>query len=285
MRPGRFIRVAQDGTGMAIFQSARGHLHYEALGSGQPILLLHGFTNYGLGWAPQLAALVHSGYHVIVPDLRGHGASASATAPSTVPDLAGDITALLDHLAVGPVTVCGLSLGGMVAMEMALARRDCLAGLIVANSTASFSGPERTAVVAGWTTLLRQADGPVKRLEATWRTLVNEDFRDSAAGRACHDAWATVLRRVSGVSLCHVAEGMTQFDVRGRLATITAPTLVIGGEHDLLFGLDGGRAIASEVPDAEFTVIPGAGHISSLDSADHFNRLVLAFLADRVRPT
>ena len=270
---------------MAIFQSARGHLHYEELGSGRPILLLHGFTNYGLGWAPQLAALVHSGHRVIVPDLHGHGASAPATALTTVPDLASDIAALLDHLTVGPVTVCGLSLGGMVAMEMALARRDRLAGLIVANSTASFSGSERTAAVAGWIALLRQENGPVKRLEATWQTLVNEDFRESAAGRACHDAWATVLRRVSGMSLCHVAKGMTQFDVRGRLATITVPTLVIGGERDLLFGVDGGRAIAREIPNSEFTVIPGAGHISSLDSADRFNHLVLAFLADCVPPT
>ena len=55
--------------------------------SGRPILLIHGFTNYGLSWAPQLAALVHSGYRVILPDLHGHGASSPATALCTVSDL------------------------------------------------------------------------------------------------------------------------------------------------------------------------------------------------------
>ena len=81
---------------MPIFQSDRGRLHYEELGAGRPILLIHGFTNYGLAWAPQLAALVHAGYRVILPDLHGHGASAPATSLCTVADLAADMVALLD---------------------------------------------------------------------------------------------------------------------------------------------------------------------------------------------
>ena len=216
---------------MAILKSAHRHLHYEDVGAGRLILLVHGFTNYGLSWAPQLAALVHSGYRVIIP-----GASSPATALSTVSDLAADMVGLLDHLGAGPVVVCGLSLGAMVSLQMAIDQPNRVASIIVANSRSSFTGPENIAMVNAWIDLLLQEDGPVKRLRATWSTLVNDEFRESAQGRAAFDAWARVLATVQGSSLCHIAKGMTQFDLRGRLAAIRAPALVISGEDDGLFG-------------------------------------------------
>jgi 3-oxoadipate enol-lactonase len=271
--------IEQSGRKMGIFQSGRGHLHYEDIGSGRPILLIHGFTNYGLSWVPQLAALVHSGYRVILPDLRGHGASSPATALCTVSDLAADMIDLLNHLDAGSVTLCGLSLGGMVALQMALDQPDRVAGIIVANSRSSFTGPEMTAMVNAWVALFLQEDGPLKRLHATWPTLVKEEFRESAPGRAAFDAWARVLATVQGLSLCHVAQGMTQFDLRGRLAAIRTPALVISGEHDRLFSPDQSREISGQIAGSRCSVIPGAGHLSSLDSPDQFNRLLLDFLA------
>jgi hypothetical protein len=73
---------------MGIFQLGHHHLHYEDIGQGRPIWLIHCFTN---SWAPQLAALVHSGYRAILPDLYGHGASAPATALCTMSDHAADM--------------------------------------------------------------------------------------------------------------------------------------------------------------------------------------------------
>ncbi len=264
---------------MAIFQSERGPLHYESLGMGRPIVLIHGFTNYGLSWAPQLSALVHAGYRVILPDLHGHGTSRPASRLCTVPDLATDIAALLDHLAEGPAILCGLSLGGMVAMQMAIGQPDRVLGIVVANSRSSFCGPELSAMVDGWIALFCQDDGPVRRLRATWPSLVNEAFGVSSTGRAVLDGWTRVLAGVSGASLCHVAQGMTRFDLRGRLAAVRAPALVIGGEHDRLFSPDQAREIAGEIPGAAYAAILGAGHLSNLDSADQFNRLFLDFLA------
>jgi 3-oxoadipate enol-lactonase len=264
---------------MVVLKSARRHLHYEDVGAGRLILLVHGFTNYGLSWAPQLAALVHSGYRVIIPDLYGHGASSPATALSTVSDLAADMVGLLDHLGAGPVVVCGLSLGAMVSLQMAIDQPNRVASIIVANSRSSFTGPENTAMVDAWIDLLLQEDGPLKRLRATWPTLVNDEFRESAQGRAAFDAWARVLATVQGSSLCHIAKGMTQFDLRGRLAAIRAPALVISGENDRLFSPDHGREISDQIAGSRCSVIPGAGHLSSLDSSDQFNRLLLDFLA------
>jgi 3-oxoadipate enol-lactonase len=263
---------------MAIFQSGHRHLKYEDVGAGRPILLIHGFTNYGLSWAPQLAALVHSGHRVILPDLYGHGASSPANALCTVSDLAADMIRLVDHLGAGPVVLCGLSLGGMIALQMALDQPNLVASIIVANSRLSFTGPENTAMVDAWIELFLQEDGPMKRLRATWPTLVNDEFRQSAHGRAAFDAWALVLARVQGRSLCHIAEGMTQFDLRGRLSAIRAPALVISGERDRLFSANQSREISGQIAGSRCCVISGAGHLSSLDSSDQFNRLLLDFL-------
>ncbi len=266
---------------MAMFTSRRGALHYESLGAGPAVVLLHGFTNYGLAWTPQLPALVPAGYRVILPDLYGHGASQPATAPCTVASLGADIAELLDHLRTGPAILCGLSLGGMVAQQMAIDQPRHVAGIIVANSRAAFSGPETAAMVEGWVALFQQENGPLRRLAATWPALVNDAFRASAAGRAAFDAWSRVLARVSGASLSHVARGMTEFDLRGRLTSIGVPALVISGEQDRLFSPEEAQEIARGIAGSLHEMIPGAGHISSLDSADRFNRLLLEFLAAR----
>jgi 3-oxoadipate enol-lactonase len=139
---------------MGIFQASRHRLHYEDLGAGRPVVLIHGFTNYGLSWTPQLAALVHAGYRVILPDLRGHGASAPASALCTVTDLGGDLIELLGHLDIRSAALCGLSLGGMIGLQMAVDQPERVAALVVANSRRSFSDPEATALVDGWSGLL-----------------------------------------------------------------------------------------------------------------------------------
>jgi pimeloyl-ACP methyl ester carboxylesterase len=143
------------------------------------------------------------------------------------------MVALLDHLRAGPTALCGLSLGGTVVQQMAIDWPDRAAAIIVANSRSSFSAPEHAAIVDNWIGLLRQDNGPLKRLRTTWPILVNERFRESSSGRAVFEAWARVLAAVPGSSFRHVAEGMTRFDIRGRLATIRVPALLGGAAFEL----------------------------------------------------
>lgn len=263
---------------MPFFVSRGRRLHFEILGEGRPILLVHGFTNYGMAWAPQLPALVYSGYRVILPDLDGHGLSAAAEAVTTVTDLARDAAALLDHLAVQRAVLCGLSLGGMVVQQVAVDAPDRVEALIVADSRPNADTPELRQAVAEWTSLFEQPDGPRRRLAATWPHLVNQSFHDSASGRAAFRAWEAVLARIPGTSLSNVARGMTSFNVIDRLATATARTLVISGAEDKLIAPEHSRSTAALLKGAEFQVIPGAGHISNLDSPAEFNDLLLRFL-------
>lgn len=255
-------------------------LHYEMLGQGRPVVLIHGFTNAGWSWMNQIAALVFAGYSVVVPDLYGHGLSDPATAETTVDDLARDVIALLNHLAIERASVCGLSLGGMIAQTLALEQPRRVERLVVANSRASFNDPATADLVAGWVEMFRQPGGPLKRFQATWPVMLNAVYRQSSAGQATYATWCRLAERHSGSSLANVALGMRAFDVAGRLGTIERPTLVIAGEEDKLFPPAIAREVSDAVPGAQFALIPGAAHISSLDSAGAFNELLLDFLDD-----
>jgi 3-oxoadipate enol-lactonase len=133
--------------------------------------------------------------------------------------------------------------------------------------------------VASWVSLFEQPDGPLKRFQATWPAMLNEAFRESAAGRATFETWCRLARRASGGSFINVALGMRAFDVRDRLGAITAPTLVLSGDRDALFPPDYSREISERIAGSRFVVIPGASHISCLDSAEQFNGLLFDFLA------
>jgi len=253
-------------------------LHYAVLGEGRPVALVHGFTNAGLSWMHQMAALAFSGYQVIVPDLRGHGLSQPAEGKTTVADLTSDLIALLDHLQVGHTAVCGLSLGGMIAQQAALDHPERIGPVVVANSRATFATPELVATVENWIGLFAEPQGPLKRFQASWPNMLNAEFRDSGAGRATFENWSRLAARVDAASLLNVARGMREFDVLGRLAEIRQPTLVIAGGQDKLFPANQAREVADGIAGARFEMIPEAAHISCLDSAARFNALLLDFL-------
>ena len=125
---------------MAFFQSRGLNLHYEAIGSGPAILMIHGFTNHGMVWAQQIADLLHAGHTVVMPDLAGHGLSQPVDRKTTVDELAKDMIGLLDHLAIDSAIVCGLSLGGMVTQSLAIDHPGRVRAMVVANSCADSRG-------------------------------------------------------------------------------------------------------------------------------------------------
>jgi 3-oxoadipate enol-lactonase len=255
-----------------------GRMHYEVLGEGPPVLLVHGFTNFGLVWGDQAMALVYAGYKVIMPDLAGHGLSSPATEDTPVATLAADMVALLDHLDVAKASVCGLSLGGMVVQELMAEHRNRVVAGIVVDSCADASSEKNVAAVTEWIRMFRQPDGQMIRQEAAWPHLLQAPFRESPTGHSFNATWRNILRNVPGTSLAHVAIALMTFSIRQRLPGVTTPCLVINGEHDKLFPVDMCKEIADLIPGAEFALIAGGGHISALDSPMPFNELLLGFL-------
>jgi 3-oxoadipate enol-lactonase len=265
---------------MAFFQSRGMSLHYEMVGSGPAILMIHGFTNHGMVWAQQIADLLHAGYGVVMPDLAGHGLSQTADRKTTVDDLAEDMVNLLDHLAIDKAIVCGLSLGGMVAQYMAADHPQRVRALVIANSCADSTAPDVVAAIQSWIEMFERPNGPLLRMQAVWPQMLNERYRASPTADAFLASWQRINGKIPGSSFANVARGLQEFNSNARLKSVRVPCLVITGEFDRLFPPSVCGEIAALISGASFSVIAGAGHLSSLDSPKQFNELLLQFLRD-----
>ncbi|MGE8399235.1 MAG: alpha/beta fold hydrolase, partial [Burkholderiales bacterium] len=174
---------------MAFFIHGQHRHYYHDTGSGSPVLLLHGFANSGRAWMPQLSALLGLGHRVIVPDLLGHGASSDAPEGITAHAQALEILALLDHLGLDSVQLVGLSLGGMVALEMACHAPHAVEKLIVAGTFASMNTAHRKGLLSEWAAALGKQDGCLKHFKSSWPALVGADFAASPRGQRLYLAW------------------------------------------------------------------------------------------------
>jgi 3-oxoadipate enol-lactonase len=269
---------------MMPFLTSRGaRLHYETLGSGPAVLLVHGITNHGLVWAGQIADIIGAGHQAILVDLAGHGMSDPAREKVSVSELAADMINLLDHLGTKRTIVCGLSLGGLVAQIMAIEHPSRVSGLILANTCADCTDPDTVAAIDSWIELFEQPDGPVRRMQAVWPMMLNEAFRVSPSGDAFFASWTRILKKVPGYSLANVARGLREFTSVTRLTEVRVPTLVISSELDRLFPPDMCRKVSDLIAGSRFVLIEGGGHLSSLDSPTAFNEYVLNFLTSQVR--
>ncbi|RKF23089.1 alpha/beta fold hydrolase [Altericroceibacterium spongiae] len=265
---------------MSIFPITDRHIYYMRFGAGRPVLLLHGISNSGRAWNPQIPVFMAAGYEVIIPDLSGHGASGRLSAPHSVADLADDIEVLLGHLGIEDLDIIGLSLGGMIALELAARHRLGIGKLIVADSFDNISGEQFAAMAEGWAQIFEQPGGPVTRLEQQWPSLVSPRFQASPEGLQTWQVWHGIAASAHGPSLAHVARGIVGFDIRDRLGGIAVPTLFIGGSLDAMSPPAISEDMAQQVQNGRFICIDGAGHIANVDSARMFNDLSIRFLAE-----
>ncbi|WP_322048090.1 alpha/beta fold hydrolase [Paraburkholderia sp. J67] len=263
---------------MAYYLHEKRRNYYVEFGQGRPVVLLHGISNSGRAWSPQIARLVETGFRVIVPDHAGHGASARIGAPLGIEDLAQDVIALLDHLDIESAHLVGLSLGGLIAIELALTASARVDTLVLANSFPSTSTDAFRALADQWASTFRGNDGPVKRFEGAWPSNVSAPFRASDAGIATWQTWHAIAAMADGESLAYIAQGIVGYDSTNRLSTIEKPTLVIAGSDDRISPPSISRDMSLQLQCAKYVEIEAAAHISNVDSADAFNAEMIAFL-------
>jgi len=118
-------------------------IYFEIHGSGEPVLLLHGFSGCTQDWSKVTTEWV-SAFHMIVPDLRGHGRSSTLTRPFRHHDAADDMLALLDHLKIESCKAIGISGGGNVLLHMATQKPACLSAMVLVSATPYFPLQART---------------------------------------------------------------------------------------------------------------------------------------------
>jgi 3-oxoadipate enol-lactonase len=250
---------------MRTIELERTVLAYEDLGPdrGTPLLLVHGHPFDRSMWEPQLRHF-GSDRRVIVPDLRGYGASGGA-----VPDWAAfvdDLAALLDGLRVPRAVVAGLSMGGQIALELWARHPARVAGLLLADTTAAGeTGGSRAARVAQAQRLLREGMDPYA-VEMLY-LMVAPDARPAVARhvlammRSTDPAGAAAAQRARA----------HRPDRRADLGAIAVPTVVVVGSEDDLTPIADAQALADGVPGAELVVVDGAAHLPNLERPDAFN--------------
>jgi pimeloyl-ACP methyl ester carboxylesterase len=249
-------------------------LYYEDTGSGPVMLLSHSWWCDGRQW-PQVPVLVAAGYRVLNLDNRGHGQSGPHREPFTLWDMADDLVAVLDHAGVDQAILVGLSIGGMASIRAALRYPDRVRALVLADTGAAAQGFVNRAKITALGPFFRT---PARHLVVP--QLMNVLFGPTAR-RDQPDLVATWRDRFlaqdpeSMLTAGHALIGRD--DVTGRLAEITAPTLVIVGEQDVDPGVTGSVSMAARIPGARFVALPDTGHLSALEQPDAFGAALLSF--------
>jgi 3-oxoadipate enol-lactonase len=247
-------------------------LHNCAVREAPIVLMLHGLGSCGEDWSLQLPALLPR-YTVLTPDLRGQGETPMPPGWPIIQDLALDVIGLLDQLHIPCVHLVGLSLGGAVALQLAVDAPARLRSLTVVNAFARLRATRsslRRGLERTWLAATGRMDELGRRVaDGLFPDRGQEAFRAAAAARLAGNRPLTYIKLLTAV---------TRFDLRPRLAEIRTPTLVVAGEQDTTVPLQGKLELAAGIRGAQLERFAGSRHVTPLDSAERFNARLLEFL-------
>jgi pimeloyl-ACP methyl ester carboxylesterase len=254
-------------------------MHYEVTGAGPPVLLISGLSTPSVGWGLQVQALAPH-FQVVTFDNRGVGATDLPPEPVyTIAQMADDAAAVLRQLKIPRAHVLGASMGGAIALELALRHPRLVRSLTLACTWAE-ADARFLHTVEAWISLayrvpieerLRHVMYPWLFSPAFFTATENVETAFQRAMAYPHPTKAEAIER-QGRGI--VAWNGSRVK---RLSSIRAPALVLAGADDILTPPAFARALAKKLPRARLTVLPG-GHGFFLEQAELFNRTVLRFL-------
>jgi pimeloyl-ACP methyl ester carboxylesterase len=236
-------------------------LYYERAGSGEPLLLIQGMSATHLAWGQPFRSALERDFDCIVFDNRGMGKSGPAETPFSIVDLAGDTLALLDALEIERAHVVGISMGGMIAQELALAHPERIRTLTIGASYCG--GPEGSLMAPEDLQLLGEAYASGEReqvLRAMWVINLSPGFRSDDSRFAAFAEMGSALPAPAPVVLEQM-RACGDHDTHERLSQISVPTLIIHGDVDRLLGYNNGCEIASSIPGSRLETLEGVGHL------------------------
>jgi non-heme chloroperoxidase len=243
---------------------------------GPAVILLHGYSDSWFSWS-RVLPLIPPRYHVIAPDLRGHGDSDKPPSGYATRDFTDDVLALMDALRLERATVVGHSMGSFIAQQVALAAPDRIQRLVLVGSAPSFGN---MAGVDEFADAVYRLEDPVPEEFArefqvsTIHHPIPAEFLDTAV--------ATSLRLPAGV-WHRIMTGMLATPPAPELARIGIPMLILSGDRDAVFTRGARQALIAQLPQARSAVYPETGHAPHWERPDRFARDLAAFLRVEAR--
>lgn len=255
--------------------------YYDDCGVGHPVLFLTGLGGTRMGWWKQIEPFSEK-FRVINMDNRDAGDSALGTGPYTIADMAGDTAGLIRNLQLGPTHVVGISMGGMIAQELAIRHPELVDKLVLTSTTAG--GPTNVNAKPEIAALLMRApeEDLETRVRKTYTLMAGpgymaahpEDLDQVVKFALTRPMSLESYQRQLGACAVHLMRGTAD-----RLGQICAPTLVVHGEGDPLIPYPNGQYLAAHIKDARLVTLPDVGHLSMIEAADQFNCEVIQFLS------
>lgn len=257
------------------FAQVRGiEMAYDAVGAGQPVLLLHGFPFNRSMWREQAEAL-RASYRVITPDLRGHGET-TVTDEATMDEMAQDVAALMDELQIERAVVGGLSMGGYVTLAFHHRFPERVRALILADTRPQADTDEARQ------NRFQQAEKVLQE----GMSAIADAMLPKALAPGTIQARPEIVARVRGMMLEMKPLGTAaalramaaRKDHTEMLPQIDVPTLIIVGAEDAITPPEVSEAMQREIRGSRLEIIEGAGHVSNLERPAEFNRALKEFL-------
>jgi 3-oxoadipate enol-lactonase len=243
---------------------------------GAPVLVLSNSlgTTQEL-WQKQLPPLAER-FRVLTYDHPGHGSSGLPEQPCTVESLTRPFVTLLDELHLERVSLCGVSLGGMVGMTLALEEPERVDRLVLACTSAYVGPPE------GWAERARMVrtrgmEAVADTVIGRWFTPELEDEEPETVAR-----FRAMLAATAPEGYARCCEALGAWDARERVSAIAVPVLVVAGEHDPAIPVEQAKLLASRVPAARLRILERAGHLANVERPEQFTSAMLEHLGQEV---
>lgn len=250
---------------------------YSDEGTGHPMLFIHGYPLSRKIWEPQFNNLSDF-VRLIAPDLRGHGESENIPGPYTMELLAEDLAALLDALEIRTkIVLCGLSMGGYVALAFQRKYGDRIAAMVL---TATRAAPDSAEGKAARDQAAESAkkSGIEPIIEGLLpKLLAPESYKDDPA---LVERLGEIMRATSLEGVLGALEGMkVRPDARPDLEKFEFPTLILHGQEDQIIPIQEAKDMQAALPRGRLQLIPRAGHLLNMEQPALFNAAIRSFLS------
>ncbi|GAB4271981.1 MAG: alpha/beta hydrolase [Candidatus Promineifilaceae bacterium] len=249
-------------------------LYYEVHGTGEPLLLIHGLGSSTKDWELQVPVFSRT-YQVVTVDVRGHGRSTKPKGPYSVPQFAADIAAFINQVIAAPVNVVGISMGGMIGLQLAVDYPQLLQKLVVVNAIPALQPTSWRDWVQFWRRMVIIRLLGMRRMGAFLAQQLFPEPHQHELQETIKSRWAENDKH----AYLAAYRALVGWSVQDHLPGVTVPTLVIAADQDY-WPVSAKEAAFAAMPSARLLVVSNSRHATPVDQPERFNTAVLSFLQE-----